>query len=709
MLELEQVTIGYRQSGGWIDAVREVDLHLEPGQTYGLVGESGSGKSTLALAVMRFLPENGALREGSIRLNGEDIYAYSDSDLRRFWRERVKLVPQNPLPSLNPSHTVGRQLEEVLRPGREGERQTRRRAIELFEAVGLADPERVADSYPHQLSGGMQQRVMIAMALGGEPDLLILDEPTTNLDVTTEANILDMIGDLVRDRGTAVLYVSHSLGVVAQVCDRVAVLYAGDLVEDAAVEHLYSRPLHPYTQGLLDSVPRVGQDKRQVALRPIPGQIPDIADLPDACIFAPRCPVAIDACTDGHPDLFDAGNGRRARCIRFEEIGAGDLDPRQPGTSRSVETDTRERDPVLELRDLHKRFDVNRSVVDVITGNRAQQVRAVDGIDLEVPKRTTVGLVGESGSGKSTLARAVIGLESATSGQMELLEMPLARDLRDRDQEVLKRLQMVFQSSDEALNPYRTVGQALRRPFMRLGGFDRDEADDRARALLSQVRLNPDYMHRRPDQLSGGEKQRVAIARAFASQPDLLLFDESVSGLDVSVQAAILNLLDDLQGEHETAYLFISHDLAVVSYLADAIAVVYLGHLMEVGPTAAVLEPPYHPYTEALLSAIPLIDPDARRATIRLEGDVPSPVDIPSGCRFHTRCPRYIGDICREEDPPWREDERGVRIYCHIPLDELEDAQERVFRFSTDEPSGDRRPADEATESTGAEEGSPRG
>jgi peptide/nickel transport system ATP-binding protein len=331
--------------------------------------------------------------------------------------------------------------------------------------------------------------------------------------------------------------------------------------------------------------------------------------------------------------------------------------------------------------------------VDVLLRRPGEQVRAVDGIDLGVPRGATLGLVGESGSGKSTLSRAVIGLHEASSGAMELLDLPLARALGDRDREVLKRMQMVFQSSDEALNPYRTVGQALRRPFMRLAGLDREEADARVRELLRRVKLNPDYVSRRPEQLSGGEKQRVAIARAFASQPDLLLFDESVSGLDVSVQAAILNLLSELQEENDTAYLFISHDLAVVSYLADTIAVIYLGHLMEVGPSRDVLEPPYHPYTEALLSAIPLIDPDARRATIRLEGDVPSPVDVPTGCRFHTRCPRFLGDICVEQEPPWREGPAGSRIYCHIPLDELAEQQERVFTFS-------RTDDDVATEGT---------
>ena len=693
MLALDGLTVGYRSEGGWRDAVRDVDLRIERGQTYGLVGESGSGKSTLALAVMRCLPEEAGVSRGSVRFDGQDVYALDRGQLRRYWRDRVKLVPQNPLPSLNPSHSVGRQLREVLQPAARADRSLRRRALDLLAAVGLADPERVAKAYPHQLSGGMQQRVMIAMALGAEPDLLVLDEPTTNLDVTTEAGILDLVRTLVRDRGTAVLYVSHSLGVIAQTCDRVAVLYAGDLVEDADAVGLYERPLHPYTRGLLDSVPRVGQDRRKLALRPIRGQIPEPVELPDACIFAPRCPVAIPACTEGHPPLLQAGPSRTARCIRHHEIAAGEIDPRQPvraaerGPLRGGRTAN-----VLEVRDLQKRFPLDRSVMDALRGRPPRSVRAVDGIDLAVPSGSTVGLVGESGSGKSTLARIVIGLHAPSGGEIELLDAPLAPRLEHRGLEVLRRLQMVFQSADAALNPYRTVGQILRRPFVRLAGLTRAEADERVRRLLRRVRLSPEYAARLPDQLSGGEKQRVAIARAFAAQPELLLFDESVSGLDVSIQAAILELLVELQDEEGMAFLFISHDLAVVSYLADTIAVVYLGHLMEVGPTAAVLEPPYHPYTEALLSAIPLVDPRAQHADVRLRGEVPSPVDVPSGCRFHTRCPRFLGDICVEREPPWREDERGVRIYCHIPLEELAASQDRAYRFSA--PNAEAAPDD---------------
>ncbi len=673
MLDVRNLTVSYTQKGGYLDAVRDVTLKIMPGQTYGLVGESGSGKSTLALALMRYLAENGVVRSGSVHFGGDDLFAMSDRQLSAVWQKRVKLVPQNPLPSLNPSQKIGKQvLEGVLEGGKT-------RVLELFEGVGLADPQRVYSSYPHELSGGMQQRVMIALALGGEPELLVLDEPTTNLDVTTEATILDLIGELIAERNTAVLYVSHSLGVVSKICDRVAVLYAGELVEDAAVDELYNKPLHPYTQGLLDSVPRIGQDKSQISLRPIPGQIPELSDLPSGCIFTPRCPVAIDTCSEVHPGFYER-DGRRSRCHRSDEIDAGELEPRQPADAAQTRA-VRDIEQVLTLRDVEKSFPVGRSLLDSVRGKPVRKVHAVDGVDLTLHRSRTLGLVGESGSGKSTLSRCIIGLYEASSGDIELLDMPLPYALDKRDTDVLKHLQMVFQSSDEALNPYIRIGAALRRPFMRLAGLERDEADERVAELLKAVKLSPQYAERLPTQLSGGEKQRIGIARAFASRPDVLLFDESVSGLDVSVQAAILNLLGKLQEERDTAYLFISHDLSVVSYLADEVAVVYLGHLMEVGKTAAVLEPPYHPYTEALLSAIPLVDPNAKQQQIRLEGDVPSPLNIPSGCRFHTRCPRFIGDICVDKEPPWQEDEDGHRIYCHIPIDELKKTQQRVFTF----------------------------
>jgi peptide/nickel transport system ATP-binding protein len=685
-LDIQNLTVSYRQGGRWLDAVREVSLSIGAGQIYGLVGESGSGKSTLALAILGYLSENGRVREGSICLKGRDLLTLRRSEMEAIWRNEIRLIPQNPLPSLNPSLTIGDQIGETL-PAGLSQSETRARLLDLLATVRLADPERVAQSYPHRLSGGQQQRVMIAMALSGEPSLLVMDEPTTNLDVTTEAAILDLIRDLIENRQTSALYVTHSLGVVAQLCDRVAVLYAGELVEDAAVADLFRQPLHPYTQALLDSVPRLGQNKRQesssVQLRPIPGQIPALDDLPRGCIFAPRCPLAVERCHTERPPLEEAAPGRRVRCHRWPEIADGSADPRQPTRAGTTIQPPANDEKVLDVVDLEKHYAVPRSLGAVLRGDPAQRVKAVNGVDLHIRRGETLGLVGESGSGKSTAARCIIGLIGRNGGEITLLDMPLARRLGERDQKTLRQLQMVLQSPDEALNPYMRVGDILRRPLMRLAGRSHEEADRDVDRLLSSVKLSPAYVDRLPDRLSGGEKQRVAIARAFASQPDLLLFDESISGLDVSVQAAILNLLIELQQETGSAYLFISHDLAVVGYLADVIAVIYLGKLMEVGRTEQMLTPPYHPYTEALLSAIPNLDPHIKGTPIRLEGEIPSPVDVPTGCPFHTRCHRRPmlpdPDLCVREDPPWREAADGHRIYCHIPLAELARVQRSVM------------------------------
>jgi peptide/nickel transport system ATP-binding protein len=692
VLTLDHLTVSYRQGTGWLDAVRDVSLAIAPGEMYGLVGESGSGKSTLALAIMRYLGPNGAIRAGSISLGVRALSALSDGEMRSVWRDALRFVPQNPGAALNSAMRIGAQLAETL-----GTPPARPRVLELLRMVRLADPERIAASYPHQLSGGMQQRVLIAMALSGEPQLLILDEPTTNLDVTTEAVILDLVRDLVRARGTALLYVSHSLGVIAQLCSRTAVLYAGELVEDAPVEVLYRRPLHPYTRGLLASMPMVGQHKTDAPLRPIPGRIPALGMIP-GCVFAPRCPLALELCRQQRPALDTTATiGHRVRCHRWREIEAGTVsaDPLVETTALgSVEPETAP-SVVLQAADLQKRFPQRRSLRELVKRATPRAVRAVDGVSLAVGRGRTLGLVGESGSGKTTVARCIIGLTERSGGTLTLLDLPLPPGISARERDTLRRIQMVFQNPEESLNPHLTVAEILRRPLQTLARRTRAEADAAVPGLLSAVRLDPAFANRTPVQLSGGEKQRVAIARAFAAQPDLLLFDEAVSALDVSVQASILNLLNDLQHETRYAALFISHDLAVVGYLADDVAVMYLGRLMETGPVEAVFAPPYHPYTEALLSAIPRIDEarrlgqdspsrplprtqldDARRlAAIRLPGDVPSPSDIPSGCPFHTRCPRFLGDTCVNEPPPWRVALSGARISCHIPLADLEQMQ----------------------------------
>jgi peptide/nickel transport system ATP-binding protein len=685
ILNIDNLTVAYRQGRQWLDAVRDVSLNIRAGETYGLVGESGSGKTTLILGAMRYLSQNGKVTQGTVELDGQDLLALGEREMRRVWGKKITLVPQNPQSSLNPAIRIGEQVAEILRHHMGmNATQARQRTLELFEMVHLADPKRVADSYPHQVSGGMQQRVMIAMALSTEPLLLVLDEPTTSLDVTTQAVILDLVRELITGRQTAALYVTHNLGVVAQVCDRVAVLYAGDLVEDAGTRDLYHTPLHPYTRGLLDSVPRLGDVKHQVQLRAIEGQIPPLGERPEGCVFVPRCPLAIEVCQKW-PPLYDSGAGRRSRCHRWDEIQAGEVSARQPveqSEAGQKAATNGNQEVVLDLENLKVHFPVSRSIDEVLRRQPAREVRAVDGVNLDIQRGHTLGLVGESGSGKTTIARAIAGLVEKTGGTIELLHIDLPTKLSQRDLDTLRHLQMMFQNPEEALNPYLSIGESLRRPFKVLLSQSDEQAKKNVAQLLEAVRLPPSYTNRLPEQLSGGEKQRIAIARAFASNPDLLICDEPVSSLDVSVQASILNLLNDLQIEFGSSLLFISHNLAVIGYLADKIAVIYLGQLMEVADSVDLFEPPYHPYTEALLSAIPLAEPDAEQKQIRLSGEIPSPMDVPSGCPFHTRCPRFLGDICVEQIPPWRVDEAsGKRYFCHIPADELRANQERVFKM----------------------------
>ncbi len=656
--------------------MRDFALEITPGQTYGLVGESGSGKSTIALTIMRYLGSNGQARQGEILFNGRNLLTLSSAEMRQVWGQDLSLVPQDPLSSLNPSMRLAEQIGEILRQhGGMSRYRCRPACVRVVENGAVADPQRVADSYPHQISGGMQQRVLIAMALSTEPKLLVLDEPTTGLDVTTQAAVLDLFRDLIQEQQTAVLYVTHNLGVVAQICDRVAVLYAGELVEDAATLDLFRQPLHPYTLGLLASVPQPEQQKAQIELQAIPGQIPPLNERqPQGCVFAPRCSVALEGCFQERPILEESGNGRLVRCHRWQEIAAGDitvLDEAPPGVFRQSEKS----DVVLTLDKLEVYFELNRSFTDVLRRRPAQQVKAVDGVTLSIDTGQTLGIVGESGSGKTTLARSVVGLAPRTGGEIDLLGETLPPRLKQRPLELRRKLQYIFQNPEEALNPYMSVGETLKRPFITLLGMDHEQAAAEAAKLLEAVRLPADFSRRYPRQFSGGEKQRVAIARAFAANPELLLADEAVSALDVSVQASILKLLRDLQVEHNNTLIFISHDLAVVGYLADQIAVMYVGHLVEVAAAAELFTPPYHPYTEALLSAIPLLDPQANQEPIRLEGDVPSQMNIPSGCPFHPRCPRYVGEICRTTAPPWQTTTGGKRIYCHIPLAELEKAQ----------------------------------
>lgn len=679
VLEIANLTVAYRQGQQWLPAVRDFSLCVAPGETVGLVGESGSGKSTIALSVMRYLPQARVV-EGTIVFQGQNLLALDPEEMRTIWGDDLALVPQDPLSALNPSMRVGEQIAEGLRLHLELSRDEANRQVPaLLEKVRLPDPERTAASFPHQLSGGMQQRVMIAMALSTEPALLVLDEPTTALDVTTQAAILDLFRELIRERDTAALYVTHNLGAVSQLCDRVAVLYAGELVEDAPVRALFDQPLHPYTRGLIDSVPRLQPGSRAAGLQPIPGQIPPLGQRPPACIYADRCPLAIAICHEERPPLDTPEPGRTVRCHRWPEIQAGSVSARLAAEPAVGKLTTAAPEPLLDLDGVSVQFATGRSLLDTLRGRPARTVHAVRDMDLDLGQQQTLGLVGESGSGKTTLARAIIGLQEIHSGEMALLGVRLPSGLAHRPLELLKQIQIVFQNPEEALNPFLTVGQTLRRPLRRLRGLSRREADAAVARLLSDVRLPAGYARRLPGELSGGEKQRVALARAFVAHPALLLADEPVSSLDVSVQASILNLVGRLQIEHESSVLFISHDLAVVAHVADRIAVIYAGELMEVANAEALLRPPFHPYTEALLAAIPRLDPADQPPQIRLEGDMTSQAAVRRGCPFHPRCPRFLGAICVEQRPPWRVTEQGDRIFCHIPLDTLQAEQRSIF------------------------------
>lgn len=680
LLKVEGLNVAYRVSGGEIAALREISLTIEAGQTVGLVGESGSGKSTLALALMRQLDSNGIVRGGRIHFGGRDLLGLSEEEMRQVWGRELAFVPQNPASALNPSMRIGQQLEEALREYGSGQVEAARLTLDLLGQVRLGEPQRVARNYPHQLSGGMQQRAMIALALSGRPRLLVLDEPTTALDVTTEAAVLDLLREAVATRNASLLYVTHNLGVVATLSDRVAVLYAGELAEEAPTEELFRQPLHPYTRGLLDSVPRLGQRKDGRPLQGIPGQVPRLDEFRNACVFAPRCPLAIERCWTERPTLDAPTPQRRVRCHRWPEILAGEISAQRAETA-PIKAGKQPAESVLKVEGLQVAYPVARPFAQVLSGKPKRSLQAVRFVDLEIASSSTLGIVGESGSGKSSLARNLIGLVERQAGSVELLGLQLPAGLGQRDRDMLSRLQMVFQNPDEALNPYMTVGESLSRPLVRLGGQSAVAARAQVPALLAAVRLPADYARRLPGQLSGGEKQRVAIARAFASRPELLLADEPVSALDVSVQANILNLLAELQAERQSAMLLISHDIAVVGYLADQIAVMYLGEFMQVSPAETIFDPPYHPYTEALLSSVPPPDPFVEQKQIRLEGELPSAIDPPTGCPFHTRCPRFLGEICVQQTPPWREAGDGKRYFCHIPVEELVQIQEPVLHF----------------------------
>ena len=655
VLECRNVSISYMTRAGEVPAVIDFNLTLMPGEAHGLVGESGCGKSTVALAIMRYLGKNGRLVRGEILFNGRNLATLGATELSRVRGAGIAMIYQEPMASLNPAMRIGQQLAEVsICHESMGRAVAWAKAQEMLERVRVSDCRRIMESYPHQLSGGQQQRIVIAMALLSNPQLLLLDEPTTALDVTVEAGIVDLIRDISAQFGTSMLYISHNLGLVLETCNRVTVMYSGEAVEVGPVHAVFEHPRHPYTRGLFASIPIPSGNKDNRPLFAIPGQLPAPRDRPRGCKFGPRCGFfAADCCDAKAVELVPLADHHECRCARLEEISRS-----YAASEGEVKPRSALGEVVLTVHDLSKNYG---------------SVRANHRLNFDARHGETVAIVGESGCGKSTFARILMGLEQATSGsvkfgELELGTLPVTR----RKHSVIRRLQMIFQNPFDTLNPSHTVGFQIARVIRKVGG-EKDEAKIRERVLelLDIVKLPREYANRRPRQLSGGQKQRIAIARAFAGNPSLVVADEPVSALDVSVQASVITLLMDIQRQQGTTIVFISHDLSVVRYLSDRVVVMYLGMIMEQGRTDDVFSPPYHPYTEALLSSVPIADLRIRKRKVPLIGDQPSSSSPPAGCPFSTRCSYKIPGTCDTQEPASQEFSHGHRIACHLPREHL--------------------------------------
>ncbi len=673
ILEIDKLSISFFTRLREIPAVMDFSATIRPGEALGLVGESGCGKSTVALGVMQDLGVNGRIVGGSIKFKGEEMNTMSPERLRDIRGSQIAMIYQEPMASLNPAMKIGKQLMEVpMIHENVGKDVAYARALEVVTDVKLPDPKRILNSYPHQLSGGQQQRIVIAMALMSKPSLLILDEPTTALDVTVEAAVVELVKDLGKKYGTSMLFISHNLGLVLETCDRICVMYSGEAVERGSIEDVFDEMQHPYTQALFRSIPLPGADKNARPLVAIPGNFPLPHERPDGCNFGPRC------------DYFQAGRCDQAfvpmskikgddrhqtRCLRHEEI-----DWNAPITLGEQKQKAPIGEVVLKMDNLKKYYEVAANVL--FSSGEKKVVKANETLSFEARESETLAIVGESGCGKSTFAKVLMGLETATSGDILLDGKSIGSTaIEDRDTKTVADIQMVFQNPFDTLNPSMTVGRQIIRA-LEIFKIGNNTAERRARMLdlLDLVKLPREFADRMPRQLSGGQKQRVGIARAFAGDARIVVADEPVSALDVSVQAAVTDLLMEIQREHKTTLLFISHDLSIVRYLSDRVMVMYLGHVVELGSTDQVFSPPYHPYTEALLSAVPIADTSVTKKHIVLEGDIPSAMNPPPGCPFQTRCnwkSKVAGGRCEKEVPPVRMLAEGHQVKCHLSDEDL--------------------------------------
>jgi len=678
MLEVRDLRVHFDTAAGVVKAVDGVSWRVDAGETLAIVGESGSGKSVSAMSVMGLVP-GGATRSGEVVLDGRSLLDLPEAQQRRLRGRDVAMVFQDPLTALNPVFRVGDQIAEMITThARTSKAAARRRAVDLLAEVGIPNPGLRARQFPHEFSGGMRQRAMIAMALANDPKVLIADEPTTALDVTVQAQIMDVLERLQAERDTAIVLITHDLGLVAAHADRIAVMYAGRIVEQAGVDALFGAPHHAYTAGLLAGLTRMDR-ARPAKLEPIPGQPPNLARVPRGCAFHPRCRFATAECVAAVPPLVpaavpppatvDGAAGHRHACVHADEVVAAVQQPREPALPTPAAEAAGPARPMLAVTDLVTHFPIRAGV---FARRTVAVVRAVDGVTLEVPEGSTLSLVGESGCGKSTVARSILRLHEPTSGTVELA----GRDVRALSLPQLRRaradMQIVFQDPYASLNPRMTVRQILAEKYALLGG---ELTATTIPDLLETVGLSRDHADRYPHEFSGGQRQRVGIARAIALNPRFVVLDEPVSALDVSIQAQVLNLLQQLQRDAGLTYLFIAHDLSVVRHISDRVAVMYLGSIVETADRDALFERPHHPYTQALISAVPIPDPAAERARARivLSGEVPSPAHPPSGCRFRTRCPLHqvLPDDeqrrCIEEPPPLAPVAGvGHRAACHF-------------------------------------------